>query len=254
MRVGVPNTLLRKQLNPPFENSPYRQRWPSQRRLVKRLISNNLRREGGGVGVSNLATQSRQEVYLSVRATLDVIASLNREFLDLLLLESTCRWPGIAAIIRSRADCVSLLVDACPFALFDVRFGDMAAWASVSKTPVSYEHTSTPADLRRCTMLSAACFLTWHLARHSPTAAILLLRSSREVIQTISSLSLVRIQQIPFEHAEWLQPRWSNQADAWRELVLLTASQPENPALARSRALSLFFGNAGEATSPSDSG
>jgi hypothetical protein len=199
-----------------------------------------------------LATQFRQDADVSIRGAIDLVASVNRDFLALLLLESLPRWPTIADIIRPRADCVPLLVNACPFALFDVRFRDIDSWVSMSATPVDYEHVTAQVDVCTCQVLGAACFLSWHFARHFPNAAALLLKISPEVIHTISSLTPVRLQQISFERPAWLQPRWSNRPDIWREIVLLAGSQPANQTLLRSCAVSLFLGDTDATISPPD--
>jgi hypothetical protein len=178
-----------------------------------------------------------------LQIALQPIAALNADFLSLIMLPSHAHpWLEISVILSSHQDCIQTLIEACPFALFDVRLRDSQAWASALTSPVR-EDVQWPADYSSWRIHHGACFLAWSLARHFPSMAGFLLGISRDVIAILGAFDPIQLHEVSKEHPDWLQPRWCEQPRVWAELVMLAKRQDarSNDTL-RERAFALLLG------------
>jgi len=179
-----------------------------------------------------------------IRNALESIASLNEELLRLLLLNSSAQcWPEISRIVSSNRDRVPLLLNACQFALFDIKFQDSRAWTSALESTITTP-LQGPAAWAAPSIPTAAYFVSWNLVRQSPSTARILLGASAAVVRMVSSINLIQLLRILAEHPDWFQPRWHDRPETWCQLMLLANNEhAESGDALKTRAISLFLGH-----------
>jgi hypothetical protein len=177
--------------------------------------------------------------------TLESLGELNESFFGLLADQALVRGGVGAALARQVAELWRTLdsaarrrAAACPYLLADVGFADPARWQPASARQVGDVQR---ADYGAClsppaaTSLARAVFTyAWHLVQSQSAAARLLLGMPAASAFVIGQYTLLQIQALAENHPEWLQPRWPQRPQVWREL-LLAAAAGEATALSRAQ-------------------
>ncbi|GFE82471.1 hypothetical protein GCM10011487_44710 [Steroidobacter agaridevorans] len=182
------------------------------------------------------------EIYTS--AALQPIASVNRQFLRLLLQsERISNFSAISEILTSAHDVVPHLIEACPFTLFDLRFRDGTAWRKLAQA-MTNDSIPSAEPSAVVGLVNSATVLAWYAARRWPTEAGLLLGATDEVLMALQSVELTQLQTVSARHADWIRPRWTDKISAWLELVSL-ARNPRaiGDGSLRIRAMEHFLGD-----------
>lgn len=177
-------------------------------------------------------------------AALQPIASVNRQFLRLLLRsENTLHFPAISKLLASRHEVASHLIEACPFTLFDLKFRDGTAWRKLAQA-LKNEPFLAAEQSEITALVNSGAVLAWYAARRWPYEASLFLGATDEVVAALQSIELTQLQAISVRHSDWLLPRWTTKISAWSELVSL-ASNPRAVAdgSLRIRAMEHFLGD-----------
>ena len=129
------------------------------------------------------------------------------------------------AQLREVATCGALLVD--------VRFADTGSWRSIAHA------SEEPADDRRGRVASDQCValaygvlaVVWYVVQATPVAAGLLLGMSTAVVKEFERLGVGKLGFVARSHPNWVQPRWSDRADVWMDILQTDGRLP--PALRR---------------------
>jgi hypothetical protein len=132
------------------------------------------------------------------------IAELNYDFLRVLRVgpieERTAdRLLGLRRNVLERllalADEHLRRLAACPYALFDLRLGDVQFWRAVRgrHVPTTYATADMPDFLRQnaSQFVAVALMYAWHLARTQPIAAMLTMGMTQETANTFALKSIV---------------------------------------------------------------
>ena len=186
-------------------------------------------------------------------STLTSLIELNEQCLEL-LAEQAAAGPAsalhpmlrdVGALLRSLDARSRQRAASCPYLLLDAGFADQQRWAWASGSEVRDEEPRFVQPFFTVPSATSVARLVltfaWHLCRSQNSAARMLLGMSAHSTGLIASCSLRQITDLAEAHPEWLQPRWMNRLQMWREL-LINAIAGEGPALdqARMRGLRLL--------------
>jgi hypothetical protein len=146
----------------------------------------------------------------------DTIASA-----PLLLSSLHAHWASLPAHAVRR-------LSAAPFSLFDAGFASAARWLEirtrgVHELPQRGETAFFQPEAARSISRRMLVY-GWHLARSRPRAACLVFGSTLAGIESLAACSLSSLEAAADRNAETLRPRWSNQTNFWRELLLAAES------------------------------
>lgn len=123
----------------------------------------------------------------------------------------------------------------CPYALFDLRFGDEAHWASRLAAPVTWQVADAPpADLESLEFVRLALFYVWHVAATAPLRAPLLLGMPGGLVAQFARQTVDRLPALAVSEVAQLRPRWHTCDAYWDDLLAGTAS-PGSQALRRAQ-------------------
>jgi len=123
----------------------------------------------------------------------------------------------------------------CPYALFDIRFGDEVHWSQLLRDPGAWH----VADAQRASpealeFVRVALFYVWHVATSAPLRAQVLLGMSRELVTTFAGQTVDRLPSLAVLEAVQLSPRWHS-CDAYWDALLGAALRPGSEALRRAQ-------------------
>ena len=129
----------------------------------------------------------------------------------------------------------------CPYALFDIRFGDSAHWSRRLRDPSVWQVADVPrADPAALEFVGIALFYVWHVARSAPLRAPLLLGMPRMLVPLFASQTVDRLPALAALEAAQLAPRWESCDGYWDEL-LGAALRPGSDALRRAQLRGIQF-------------
>ncbi|HVY82150.1 MAG TPA: hypothetical protein VG994_14265 [Steroidobacteraceae bacterium] len=176
------------------------------------------------------------EAHAWLRAeTLAMLAELNEQCLEMLTLQHLATSTPTAPLLRETGSLLRMMdmdarhrAAACPYLLFDAGFADQQRWSWVAGSCIRDMDLKEgpPFFTLQQTRSMARLVLTyaWHLARSQSAAARLLLGMTGQCSRLISVCTLRQIHDLAEAHPEWLQPRWANRPQFWRELLTSATS------------------------------
>jgi len=164
------------------------------------------------------------------------LRDLNARFLDCLRrmpeeeLELLGFVPAVARLLRATDAHSTLLIAACPYALFDAAFRRheywhaMCAGAGAGTVAVSGEDAALPPEHQQeyVTLTEMALFFAWHLATTNLLATRLVLGMSTATAELIRSSTLPAITGAVRTRRRLLRPRWPERTLFWRRLLAIT--------------------------------
>lgn len=111
-----------------------------------------------------------------------------------------------------------------PFALVDMEFRDVEWWRAVASNPARTwkDRAWRNASPKRAAvqLTQATLMLAWHMTRADAEATSVVFGMSREVAEVIAALGLSDIETIAERQFRHVRPRWEQQPEVWRELLL----------------------------------
>lgn len=111
-----------------------------------------------------------------------------------------------------------------PLALVDLEFRDPEWWQAVKSQPTRAwkERAWRAASPRRAAEQLAhnTLVLAWHMSRADADATAIIFGMSREVVGVIASLRLSDLETIATHQFRHIRPRWEQQPELWRELLV----------------------------------
>ena len=168
----------------------------------------------------------------------DSLRELNRRYLGLAALRA-----GALPLARVAMLSPAQLAAAanCPYALFDVRFGDGQHWsARLQNTPQWHVADAPQVDGEAVEFVRLALFFAWHVATSAPLHAQLLLGMPRSVAASFALLTVDRLPGIAIAEACHLAPRWHTCSAYWNALID-AAANPSALALRRAQLRGIQF-------------
>jgi hypothetical protein len=157
------------------------------------------------------------------------IRGLNSRFLD--LAGRGLLAPGLARRLASLLPVQRAAAASCPYALFDLRFGDDLYWRErlVGNWRIADE-PKVQADILDFVQL--ALFYTWHVASSTGLAARLLLGMHANTAEAFRGIAVDALPSLALAEAPNLTARWSNCGPYWSALIS-AAARPDPAALRR---------------------
>ena len=173
------------------------------------------------------------------------LSELNRRFLDLAGAgREGGEWmPRVPSELALRIAGLTLdrraALAACPYALFDMRFGDDAHWRSALQSGGTWRvNDITRADAGTAEFVQLALFFSWHLAASSPHAATLILGMSERIARSFAGVTLDRLPGLFESQRHHLSLRWAHCKSYWFAMTG-AASLPESRNLRRAQLFGL---------------
>jgi hypothetical protein len=168
----------------------------------------------------------------------DSLRELNRRYLGLAALAGGN--PPLARAAGLSPDQLAAAAD-CPYALFDLRFGDAGHWlARLQGAPQWYVADSPQVGGEAVEFVRLALFFVWHVATSAPLHAQLLLGMPRSVAAAFALLTVDRLPGIAIAEAGNLAPRWQSCNAYWNALID-AAANPSALALRRAQLRGIQF-------------
>ena len=164
-------------------------------------------------------------------AQLTSMRGLNGRFLD--LAGRGLLAPGLARRLASLLPVQRAAAANCPYALFDLRFGDDLYWRERLRTIGNWRIADEPkvqADILDFVRL--ALFYTWHVASSTGLAARLLLGMHGNTAEAFRGIAVDALPSLALAEAPNLTARWSNCDPYWSALIS-AAARPDPAALRR---------------------
>jgi hypothetical protein len=159
------------------------------------------------------------------------LRGLNSRFLDLAgtgLLAS-----GLARQVASLLPVQRAAAANCPYALFDLRFGDDLYWRQRLQTPGNWRIADEPrVQADTVEFVQLALFYTWHLASSTGLAAHLLLGMHGNTAEAFRGIAVDALPSLALAEAPNLSARWSGCSSYWSALIG-AAARPDPAALRR---------------------
>jgi hypothetical protein len=123
----------------------------------------------------------------------------------------------------------------CPYALFDLHFGDEAHWSARLGAPVTWQVADAPpADPEALEFVRLALFYVWHVAATAPLRAPLLVGMSSTLVAQFARQTVDRLPALAAREVLQLRPRWHT-CDAYWNALLRGARSPGSAALRRAQ-------------------
>jgi hypothetical protein len=168
------------------------------------------------------------------------LAELNAECLGLLAMRAgdppgalgPAALPGLLTNLRDLwaelpAQAVRRL-SAAPFSLFDAGLAGASRWLELRTSGVHDQSRSPepaffdPAAGRSLTRRMLV--YGWHLARSRPRAACLVFGATLPAVESLAACSLAALEAAADRNGDALRPRWSQQHEFWRALLLAASA------------------------------
>jgi hypothetical protein len=168
----------------------------------------------------------------------DSLRELNRRYLGLATAAG-----GIRPLARAAALSPEQIAAAanCPYALFDVRFGDSSYWAPRLQSAAPWRVADAPQfAIEAVEFVRLALFYVWHVATSAPLHTHVLLGMPRNVAAAFALLTVDRLPAIALAEAGNLTPRWHN-CDAYWNALIDAAANPAGAALRRAQLRGIQF-------------
>lgn len=166
------------------------------------------------------------------------LRELNRRYLGLADSAGLARPPPrVAALSAAQLTAAAN----CPYALFDVRFGDAAYWAPrLQGAPAWAVADAPPVGIDAVEFVRLALFYAWHVATSAPRHTQLLLGMPGSVAAAFALITVDRIPGIAVAEAGNLAPRWHNCEAYWNALID-AAARTSTAALRRAQLRGIQF-------------
>ena len=156
---------------------------------------------------------------------------LNRRFLD--LAGTGLLAPGLARQVASLLPLQRAAAANCPYALFDLRFGDDVYWRERLQTMGNWRIADEPKiQAGTVDFVQLALFYTWHVASSAGLAAHLLLGMHGNTAEAFRSIAVDALPSLALAEAPNLTARWSGCSAYWTALIG-AAARPDSAALRR---------------------
>ena len=156
---------------------------------------------------------------------------LNRRFLD--LAGTGLLAPGLARQVAGLLPVQRAAAANCPYALFDLRFGDDVYWRERLQTMGNWriaDESKIQADT--VDFVQLALFYTWHVASSTGLAAHLLLGMHGNTAEAFRGIAVDALPSLALAEAPNLTARWSGCSSYWTALIS-AAARPDSAALRR---------------------
>ena len=155
---------------------------------------------------------------------------LNRRFLD--LAGTGLFAPGLARQVAGLLPGQRAAAANCPYALFDLRFGDDVYWRERLQTMGNWRIADEPKDPDTVDFVQLALFYTWHVASSTGLAAHLLLGMHGNTVEAFRGIAVDALPSLALAEAPNLTARWSGCSSYWTALIS-AAARPDPAALRR---------------------
>jgi hypothetical protein len=156
---------------------------------------------------------------------------LNIRFLD--LAATGLLAPGLALKVAGLAPAQRAAAANCPYALFDLRFGDDGYWQERLHTRGAWRIADQPkADEDTVDFVRLALFYSWHVASSAGLAANLLLGMHGNTAEAFRGIGVDALPGLAIAEAPNLTARWSGCSSYWTALIG-AAARPDPAALRR---------------------
>lgn len=166
------------------------------------------------------------------------VRELNRRFLDLICAGSAWEsanpaMPEVSARIAPLSAVQRAAAANCPYALFDLRFGDDGHWRTMLSCPYDWQvHEIERVDADTLEFVRLALFFAWHAASAARLAAPLLLGMHWETAAAFRAATIDCLPALALTEAAHLTARWKGCTRYWYALAG-AASRPGYPELRR---------------------
>jgi hypothetical protein len=162
----------------------------------------------------------------------DSLRELNRRYLGMAASAGIARPLSRVAVLTT--DQLAAAAN-CPYALFDVRFGDASYWSLRLQSPSLWRIADAPeVGTDAVEFVRLALFYVWHVATSAPLHTQLLLGMPRNVAAAFALLTVDRLPGIALAEAGNLTPRWHT-CDAYWNALIDAAAKPSAAALRRAQ-------------------
>jgi hypothetical protein len=164
-------------------------------------------------------------------AHLTSVRGLNSRFLDLAARELLS--PGLASRVASLSPEQRAAAANCPYALFDLRFGDDGYWRRRLRAMGAWRISDQPkADEDTVDFVRLALFYTWHVASSAGLTPSLLLGMHGNTAEAFRGIGVDALPALAIAEAPNLTARWSGCSSYWTALIS-AAARPDPAALRR---------------------
>lgn len=171
-----------------------------------------------------------QESHVSPKQ-LTSLRALNSRFLDLAGMGLVA--PGLARQVASLLPLQRAAAANCPYALFDLRFGDDLYWRERLQTSGNWRIADEPkVQADTVEFVQLAIFYTWHLASSTGLAAHLVLGMHGSTAEAFRGIGVDALPSLALAEARNLTARWSGCSAYWSALIG-AAARPDPAALRR---------------------
>jgi hypothetical protein len=213
------------------------------------LIAKGSERKIAGVFAAKCAEAAREaimdetfignwarESHLSVQQ-LNSIRDLNRRFLDLAGArrddwEGAESANGVGRQLTRLTAAQRTAAASCPYALFDLRFGDATHWKKRLECAGNLSVADgSGVDDATIEFVRLAVFYTWHVASGAGLAAHLLLGMPHDTVDAFRRVSVASLPGLAMTEAVHLNARWSDCGTYWNSLI--SAAAGSDPAALR---------------------
>jgi hypothetical protein len=168
----------------------------------------------------------------------DSLRELNRRYLGMVACAGVAR--PLARVAGLSPDQLAAAAN-CPYALFDVRFGDATYWSLRLQSPSMWRIADAPeVGIEAVEFVRLALFYVWHVATSAPLHTQLLLGMPRNVAASFALLTVDRLPAIALAEARHLTPRWHT-CDAYWNALIDAAAKPSAAALRRAQLRGIQF-------------
>jgi hypothetical protein len=139
--------------------------------------------------------------------------------------------PAVSRLLRSSETEATLIMAACPYALFDVAFRRHDFWQAIfdaarvrqnSQEGMVASPPSTDYLLEYDSLTELVLFFAWHLATTNALATRLVLGMSSATAELIRSSALPSLAAVVRVRRRLLRPRWPQRTLFWRRLLAIT--------------------------------
>ena len=145
--------------------------------------------------------------------------------------------PTVGRLLQACEIESTLVMAACPYALFDAAFRQHECWQAICSSPgtpprEAASATSGPAEYlaEYDALTEMALFFAWHLATTNALATRLVLGMSSATAELIRSSTLPTIAGATRARRRLLRPRWPQRTLFWRRLLTITAQSSQEEA------------------------
>ena len=119
-------------------------------------------------------------------------------------------------------------LSAAPFSLFDAGLAGSSRWLELRTSGVHDQWQSTePAYFDSAagrSLTRRMLVYGWHLARSRPRAACLVFGATLPAVESLAACSLSALEAAAERNGHALRPRWPQQTEFWRELLLAASA------------------------------